>query len=161
MPFLRARSSRIGRKPRKSPSPCTEGASRTAIARTPCAANPSASPSEGARGEKLGAGMSSSVARRPGARPATPEVMRKGRPLPASAAPMASMAARSISHDLAKFEKSTMEAPWIVPSADPAPRRRLSRSSKVPRCGSAAHAGAAARGSGLSCPRQRHLVYLA
>ena len=47
---------------------------------------------------------------------------------------MVSMATRSISQDLAKFEKSWTKPQWIVPSVDSAPRRRLSRSSRVPWC---------------------------
>ncbi len=99
---------RIGTKP-WSPASCTDGDSRTIPARTPRAASPSVSPSAGARGVEVGAVASSSVERRPGAKPASPDVFRKGRSDPASAAPMVSMATRSTSQDLAKFEKSWMK----------------------------------------------------
>ena len=124
-----------------SPSSCTDGDSRTTPARTPREAKPSVSSSAGARGVALRAGASSSVLRRPGERPASPEVLRKGRSEPASAVPMVSMARRSTSHEWAKFEKSWMNPQWIVPSVVPAPVRRLSRSfeAAVVRLGTGGH----------------------
>ena len=81
----------------------------------------------------------SSVAARPG--PAlpipVPEVMTSGRPDPASAAPSASMARLSLSQFAANREKSWSKAVWITPSDTAAPLRRLSGSSRSPRCASA------------------------
>src|SRR5208337_3881914 len=77
-------------------------------ARTPCSATEAAACSE-TRGNP-GAGISSSVPTRPGARPAVPEVTTKGRPEPASAEPRTSIARLSISQFSTYFEKSWIKA---------------------------------------------------
>ena len=91
---------------------------------------------------------SRSVATRPGASPSVPEAMTNGRSEPASASPKVSTARRSASAAPWKSPEKAMSclnARWITPSDAAAALRRLSRSSRVPRCTSAP---AAVEGSG-------------
>jgi hypothetical protein len=88
----------------------------------------------GTRGNgELAARTSSSVATRPGASIATPDVTMSGRPEPSRTAPIASMARRSSAELSANLEKSWLKAVWITPSDWAAPLLRLSRSSSDPR----------------------------
>src|ERR1035441_7112538 len=101
---------RAGMKPAWSPSPCTDGASRTTDERTPRSASAIAAFSDATLGT-AGSGTSSSVARRPSpASISVPEVIAKGLPEPSSAAPIVSTARRSAWHAAAKsFVNSVFE----------------------------------------------------
>ena len=90
-----------------------------------------------AAGEPGSCPSSSSVATRPGASPSVPEAMTNGRSDPASASPKVSMArrsARAASWKPPEKAMSCWNARWITPSDASAAVRRLSRSSRVPRC---------------------------
>src|SRR5207247_1009057 len=83
-----------------------DGGRRTSDARTPRDASASAARSAARRcatGEPE-SGASSSVPTRPSARTPIPDVTTKGRPDPASAAPIASIASLSVSPAAARFE---------------------------------------------------------
>ena len=60
-----------------------------------------------------------------------------GRLEPWSTAPMVSMARLSSSQASANLDQSCWKAVWMTASVAAAPLRRLSRSSRSPRCGSA------------------------
>jgi hypothetical protein len=79
-------------------------------ARTPRFTNAAVASSDlRGNGEGLG-GTSSSVAVRPGARSATPELTRSGRSEPSNTAPIASMARWSSAQFSANFKKSWLKA---------------------------------------------------
>src|SRR5271165_5649216 len=137
-------ATRRGTKP-WSPSPCTVGGRRTAMARTPRGAKASAASSE-TRGNPPGGRTISSVETCPGRRSATPEVAMNGRSELARVSPIASMARWSMALLSTIFAKSWMKAQWITPSDPAAPRLRLSRSSSEPRWTSAPAASSLSAG---------------
>ena len=75
---------------------------------------------------EIGRGLVGSVAIRPGASNASPEVTSIGRADPSRTAPIASIARRSSAQFSANFEKSWLKAVWMTASALRAPSRRLS-----------------------------------
>ena len=136
-PFSRARSTKGVMRP--CLTVLWTWGSRTTDTFLPAADTEAPANSEAFRGlGRLGLKVSSVAGRPAAAFPIpVPEVMIRGRSDPVSAAPRASMARLSFSQFATNFEKSWSKAQWITPSDLAAPRRRLSRSSRSPRCASA------------------------
>ncbi len=106
-PFSRAILIKVGTKP-WSPSPCTDGESRTTDTRTPRSASAVPTCSD-ARGNVVGSGAGiSSVASVPGRIIAVPDVTSRGRSDPASTSPSVSIARLSTSHTSFNLAKSWM-----------------------------------------------------
>jgi hypothetical protein len=93
-PVARAMPIRVEMNPRASPSPCTVGANRIEDERTPRSPIAITDFSTGSRRAVIVLGSSgvSSVSKRPGVRPKTPEVTAKGLLVPSNSKPIASTA---------------------------------------------------------------------